>query len=122
MEKYLNTIQLISGIIAIVLIFAGLFLSTRKLSKEDSTKKIPTKTVIISTILIAAGLLVYAITKTCTNYANRDQEYDISVLYLFSLISVIKYFGFVMLLPLLFNYIRRRPGKDISDDNEETVA
>lgn len=117
----LNTIQLITGIIGVIFIFTGLFLSTRKLSKEDPTKKIPKKTVIISTLLIALGLMTYAITKACTLYANRDQEYDIMVLYFSSLINVLKYFGFVLLLPFLFNYLKRKPGNDKRNENEEAV-
>lgn len=119
MEKYLNIIQLVTGILAVVFIFSGLFLSIKKLSKEDESKKIPKNTVIISTVLIAFGLLLYAVTKTCTNYANRDQEYDIMVIYLSSMITVIKYFGFILLVPILFNYIKRRPRKVTNDDIEE---
>ena len=119
MEKYLNIIQLITGLLAVACIFTGLFLSIKKLSKEDESKKIPKNTVIISTILIAIGLLLFSVTKTCTNYAIRDQEYDISVLYLSSLITVIKYFGFVLLVPILFNYIKRRPKTVSNEDIEE---
>ena len=72
MEKYLNIIQLIAGILAIACIFTGLFLSIKKLSKEDESKKIPKNTVIISTVLIAIGLLLFSVTKTCTNYAKHN--------------------------------------------------
>ena len=118
MEKHLNIIQLVFGIIAIVCTFIGLLLSVKKLSKEDSGKKIPQKTLLISTVLIAFGLLCYAATKTCTAYANRDQEYDISALYLSSLINVIKYSGFLVLIPLLLNYIRRKPTEHGKKTNE----
>lgn len=118
MEQYLNYIQLISAIIAIALIFVGLFLSIRKLNKEDSTEKIPAATVRLSTILIIVGLLCYAVTKTCTNYANRDQEYDILVIYLASLIDVVKFFGFVALVPILLNFIKRKPQKPKQDSDK----
>lgn len=119
MENYLNLIQLITGIIAVISIFSGLFLSVKKLNKFDKSEKIPQKTVIISTLLIAAGLLLYAAAKTCTRYANRDQEYEISVLYLSSLIEVVKYFGFILLIPFLFNFLMRKPNrkKDKDEDN-----
>lgn len=115
MEQYLNLIQVISSVIGVALIFAGLFISIRKLNKEDSTEKIPVKTVRLSTILIIVGLLCYAVTKTCTNYANRDQEYDIIVIYLASLIDVVKFFGFVALVPILLNLIKRKPQKPAQD-------
>lgn len=115
MNNYLNIIQIVSGIIAVALIFSGLFLSVRKLNKEDSTEKIPAKTIKLSTILIVLGLLVYAITKTCTNYANSNGEYDLIVIYLASLIDVIKFFGFVALVPILLNLIKRKPQKPTED-------
>ncbi|MCQ2467268.1 MAG: hypothetical protein MJ166_07110 [Clostridia bacterium] len=119
MSNYLNIIQLVSGIAAIVLIFAGLFLSIRKLNKEDSSEKIPMSTVKLSTILIVLGLLLYAVTKTCTNYANRDQEYDLIVIYVASLIDVIKFFGFIALIPILLNYVKRRATKKVEEDTEK---
>lgn len=109
MAQYLNIIQIVSGITGIILIFSGLYMSIRKLNKEDSSEKIPAKTVKISTLLIVLGILIYAITKTCTNYANSEQEYDIFVIYLASLIDIVKFYGFVALVPLLLNFIKRKP-------------
>lgn len=111
MEQYLNIIQLVSGIAGIASIFIGLFLTIRKLNKEDSTTKIPSKTIKISTALIVLGLLLYAVTKTCTSYANRDQDYDVMAIYFASLIDVVKMFGFVALIPVLLNVLRRKSTK-----------
>lgn len=116
MSNYLNVIQLISGIVGVALIFTGLFLSIKKLNKEDSTAIVPGRIVKISTALIVLGLLSYAVTKTCTNYANRDQEYDLIVIYLASLIDVIKVFGFIALIPVLINVIRKNNRKSQSQE------
>lgn len=115
MEKYLNIVQIISGVIGVALVFAGLFISIKKLNKEDSSEKIPAKTIKISTALIILGLLFYTVTKTCTNLSNADQEYSVLVVYLASLIDVIKFFGFIALIPILLNLIKRKPQKKTSD-------
>lgn len=115
MTNYLNFIQFGSGIVGVVLIFIGLYMSIKKLNKEDSTSSIPTRTIWTSTILIILGLLIYAVTKTCSNYVSYSDTNSIAVIYLASLIDVIKLFGFVALIPLLLNFLTRKPQKNNSD-------
>ncbi len=109
----LNYIQLALGAASIVMIFLGLYTAFKKLDKEDSSKLLPVGTIIRSMIMIAVGLLFYAGVKTCTNIAaGAGEEYDITVIYMASAVDVIKYFGFFIFIPLLINFIRRKPVKN----------
>lgn len=113
--KMLNYIQLALGIAAIATIFIGLFTAFKKLDKEDSSKLLSTGTIIRSMVLVAAGLLLYAGVKTCTNIAaGAGEDYDIFVIYMASIVDVVKYFGFIIFVPLLINFVRRRPVKNDS--------
>ena len=108
MSEYLNYIQLISGILAAGLIFAGGFISAKKLNPEKY-EKIPVKTTVISTMLIIAGLLCYTLTKTCTNMTIVTEEhYELGTLYFASLEEVVKHLGFIVFLPLLFRLFKPR--------------
>ena len=117
MSDYLNYIQLISGITAAGLIFAGIFLNVKKLNPEKY-ETIPVKTTIISTVLIILGLLSYTLTKTCTNIVTEEQ-YEFGALYFASLEEVIKLLGFVVFIPLLFRLFKPKSRKD--DQTEEIV-
>ena len=101
MSEYYNLIQLISGIAAVIFIFLGIFLTIRQLNPEKY-ETIPVKSTIICTILIAAGLLFYAVVKTCTNLTVVTEEhYELTTVYLVSLGEVIKIFGFTVFIPLI---------------------
>ena len=118
MSDYLNYIQLISGILAAGLVFAGCFISAKKLNPEKY-EKIPVKTTVISTVLIIAGLLCYTLTKTCTNMTVvTEKHYEFGTLYFASLEEVVKYFGFVVFVPLLFRLFKpRSQNRDQIEDN-----
>ena len=119
-NDYLNIIQLICGIGAALFIFLGLFTSFRKLNKEDSTQKVPKKTMIRSMIFIGIGLILYAAVKTCTGISKDNGDNDLFTIYSAYLIEVIKYFGFLILIPLLINYLKKKPyNKPVEDDYEE---
>lgn len=119
MTEYLNYIQLGSGIIAAVLIFIGIFLSVKKLNPEKY-EVIPVKTTIVSTVIIIAGLLCYTLTKTCTNMTVVTEEhYEFWTLYFASLEEVIKLFGFVVFVPLLFRLFKPKSRK--KDQEEEII-
>lgn len=119
MSDYLNYIQLISGITAAGLIFAGIFLSAKKLNPEKY-ETIPVKTTVISTVLIILGLLSYTLTKTCTNMTIvTEEQYEFGALYFASLEEVIKLLGFVVFIPLLFRLFKPKSRKD--DQTEEIV-
>ena len=119
MSDYLNYIQLISGITAAGLIFAGIFLNVKKLNPEKY-ETIPVKTTIISTVLIILGLLSYTLTKTCTNMTIvTEEQYECGALYFASLEEVIKLLGFVVFIPLLFRLFKPKSRKD--DQTEEIV-
>ena len=106
MADYLNIIQLVTGIISAGLIFAGIFMSVKKLNPEKY-EEIPMKTTVISTLLILCGLLVFSITKTCTNLTiETEEQYELWSIYLASAGEVIEYFGFVALVPILFRLFR----------------
>lgn len=122
MSEYYNLIQIIAGIASVILIFTGIFLSINKLNPEKY-EIIPVKTTVISTALIAAGLLCYAVVKTCTNLTVVTEEhYDVSTIYFASLVEVIKVFGFVVFIPLLFRLFKpktRKPEKSEEEFSEE---
>ena len=125
MTDYLNYIQLASGILAVGFIFAGLFITAKKLNPEKY-EKIPVKTTVISTALIIAGLLCYTMVKTCTNMTVVTEEhYELGTIYYASLEEVVKYFGFVVFIPLLFRLFKPKSQKrdaieeDIQLETEE---
>ncbi len=125
MTDYLNYIQLVSGILAVGFIFAGLFITAKKLNPEKY-EKIPVKTTVISTALIIAGLLCYTMVKTCTNMTVVTEEhYELGTIYYASLEEVVKYFGFVVFIPVLFRLFKPKSQKrdaieeDIQLDTEE---
>ena len=125
MTDYLNYIQLVSGILAVGFIFAGLFITAKKLNPEKY-EKIPVKTTVISTALIIAGLLCYTMVKTCTNMTVVTEEhYELGTIYYASLEEVVKYFGFVVFIPLLFRLFKPKSQKrdaieeDIQLETEE---
>ena len=118
MAEYLNLIQIISGIFAVVLIFAGILMSVKKLNPEKY-EVIPVKTTVISTLLIILGLLSYAVMKTCTNMTVVTEEhYELWALYFASLEEVIKYFGFAVFIPVLFRLFKPRSRKEKPAEEE----
>ena len=123
MIEYYNLIQVISGVLAVIFIFLGIFLSVKKLNPEKY-ETIPLKMTLISTALIAIGLLLYAVVKTCTNLTVVTEEhYDVSTVYLVSLGEVIKLFGFIVFVPLLFKLFKprsRKPENNSEEIPEET--
>lgn len=125
MADYLNIIQLVTGILAAGLIFAGIFMSVKKLNPEKY-EKIPVKTTVISTLLIVLGLLSYAATKTCTNLTvETEEQYELWSIYIASVGEVIRFFGFIAFVPLLFRLFkpktqrRENDGEIIEDSSEE---
>ncbi len=105
-ETIIMIIQLISGLAAIVLIFAGLRTTIKKLDKDNRYVGVPKAVVLNSTKLIVFGLLALGVTKTCSNYEAMHADYSLLIIYLGSLIEMVKFFGFVALLPFLINYLR----------------
>ena len=100
--KMLNFIQLGLGLAAAACVFIGLFTTIRSLDKNDSSKKISKETIIRSMVLITLGLLLYSGVKTCSNMmTDSAADYDIGVIYLASVVDVIKIFGFVIFIPLI---------------------
>ncbi len=119
MTDYLNYIQIAAGILAAGFIFAGIFLSAKKLNPEKY-ETIPVKITVISTILIILGLLCYAVIKTCTNYTIVTEEhYDLGALYFASVEETVKLFGFIVFVPILFRLFKPKSRK--KDDVEETI-
>lgn len=116
MAEYLNLIQLISGVLAAAVVFAGIFMSVKQLNPEKYVT-IPVKSTVISTAVIIAGLLLFAITKTCTNLTEVTEEhYELGTIYLVSLGEVIKSFGFIAFVPLLFRLFK--PGKRKEENSD----
>lgn len=117
-ESYLNYIQLASGILAAALIFTGIFLSVKKLNPEKH-ETIPMKTTVISVCLIILGLLCYTATKTCTNLTVvTEEQYDVWAIYFASLGEVIKFFGFLALIPVIFRLFKPRSNREKPDEEE----
>lgn len=73
MTEYLNIIQLISGIATAVLVFVGLLMSVKALNPEKHDT-IPMKTTVISALVIALGLLCFAVYRTCSNLTVITEE------------------------------------------------
>ena len=100
--NYLNYIQLALGLLAAASVFVGIFLPVKKLKDEESTEKIPTKT------LILLGLLLYAGVKTCTFLTvETEEQYGVMTLYFTALVEVAKTLGFLVLIPALFRIFKR---------------
>lgn len=111
MSEYYNLIQVICGVLAVVFVFFGIFLSVKKLNPEKY-ETVPLKMTVISTALIIIGLLLYGVVRTCTNLTVVTEEhYDVSTVYLVSLGEVIKMFGFIVFVPLLFKLFKPRTRK-----------
>lgn len=120
MSEYYNLIQIIAGIASVALIFTGVLLSVKKLNPERY-ETIPVKSTVISTAFIAAGLLCYAIVKTCTNLTVVTEEhYVVSTIYFASLVEVIKMFGFIIFVPLLFRLFKPKTKKKENPEEEIT--
>lgn len=118
MSEYFNLIQVIATVAAVIFIFLGISISVKSLNPEKY-ETIPPKTTIISTALIVVGLLFYAVVKTCTNLTVVTEEhYDVSTVYLVSLGEVIKFFGFIVFVPLLFRLFKPRSRKPENNDEE----
>ena len=124
MSDYLNLIQVISGVLAAGLIFTGILLSVKKLNPEKHDT-IPVKTTLISTLLIAAGLICYTVIVACTNLTVVTEEhYELWTIFLASLEDVIKKFGFIVFIPLVFRLFkpknhREAPEEEIVEAAEE---
>ena len=123
MSEYYNLIQVICGVLAVIFVFLGIFLSVKKLNPEKY-ETMPLKMTVISTALIIIGLLLYGVVRTCTNLTVVTEEhYDVSTVYLVSLGEVIKMFGFIVFVPLLFKLFKprtRKPESSSEDIPEET--
>ena len=123
MSEYYNLIQVICGVLAVVFVFFGIFLSVKKLNPEKY-ETVPLKMTIISTALIIIGLLLYGVVRTCPNLTVVTEEhYDVSTVYLVSLGEVIKMFGFIVFVPLLFKLFKprtRRPESSSEENPGET--
>ena len=118
MSEYYNLIQVICGVLAVVFVFFGIFLSVKKLNPEKY-ETVPLKMTVISTALIIIGLLLYGVVRTCTNLTVVTEEhYDVSTVYLVSLGEVIKMFGFIVFVPLLFKLFKPRTRKPESSSEE----
>ncbi len=116
MHEYFNLIQIITGVIAAALIFTGIFISVKKLNPEKY-EVMPVKTTVISTALIILALLIFAVTKTCTNLTvETEEQYELWTVYLASLGEVIKSFGFVIFVPLLFRLFKPRSHKENTEE------
>jgi glucose uptake protein GlcU len=118
MSEYYNLIQVICGVLAVVFVFFGIFLSVKKLNPEKY-ETVPLKMTVISTALIIIGLLLYGVVRTCTNLTVVTEEhYDVSTVYLVSLGEVIKMFGFIVFVPLLFKLFKPRTRRPESSSEE----
>ena len=119
MSEYLNYIQLASGILSAGFVFAGIFISAKKLNPEKY-EMIPVKTTVISTALIIAGLLCYTLMKTCTNMTIvTEEQYELGTLYFASLEEVVKSLGFIVFFPVVFRLFK--PKSQRRDQIEEDI-
>ncbi|MBO4636916.1 MAG: hypothetical protein J5685_07195 [Clostridiales bacterium] len=114
----LNYIQIACGIIAIILIFTGLFITVKKLKKPDDNKKDRIDSIIRSTLFIIFGILFYSGTRTCTNLiSDTAGDFSIVTVYLASVVEVIKVFGFIILLPAVLNMLAPKTArKEVETD------
>ena len=62
MSEYYNLIQVICGVLAVIFVFLGIFLSVKKLNPEKY-ETVPLKMTVISTALIIIGLLLYGVVR-----------------------------------------------------------
>ncbi|MCR5529219.1 MAG: hypothetical protein K6F49_08380 [Saccharofermentans sp.] len=105
----INYIQLALGLSSVACIFIGLVTTLRCLDRNDSSKDIPRDKIIKSTLLIVLALLLFSGVKTCSNLTSAEAaDYDITVVYLASVVEVAKIFGFLVFIPLLIKVLRPR--------------
>lgn len=117
MVSWLTIIQLLSGLGAAVTIFIGLYMSVKKLNPEDRSSEIPKDIVYKSTRLLVIGLLLYTVTKSLTLYSSAPSEDYFSCAGA-ALVSVLKTFGFIILIPFLLNYVRVSNYKKKTTDDQ----
>ena len=64
--------------------------------------------------------MIFAVTTTCTNYTVATEEhYELGTLYIASLGEVIKHYGFIVFVPLLFRLFKPKSHRS---ENEEGPA
>lgn len=118
-DTVLTVITLASGLGAAVFAFSGLRNSASKLDKEDRTVAIPKKIIIRSTFFMVIAILLFAVTRTCGEIGKPEaKDLDIAVVYLHTLVETVKYFGFIILLPFVLNYVRTTKNKNRNSSEE----
>ena len=118
-ETILTILMIVAGVEAAVFAFLGLRNSTSKLDKEDRTVAIPKKVIIRSTFFMVIAILLFAVTRTCGEIGKPEaKDLDIAVVYLHTLVETVKYFGFIILLPFVLNYVRTTKNKKRNSSEE----
>lgn len=118
-ETMITTVMAVSGIAAAVFAFLGLRNSASKLDKEDRTVAIPRKVIIRSTIYMIFAVLLLAVMRTCGELGKPEaRDLDIIIVYLHTLVETVKYFGFIILIPLVLNYVRTTKNKNRNSSEE----
>ncbi|MBO4408014.1 MAG: hypothetical protein J5786_01915 [Clostridiales bacterium] len=118
-DMIITIITATSGIAAAVFAFLGLRNSASKLDKEDRTVAIPKKVIIRSTVYMIFSILLLAVMRTCGELGKAEaKDLDIIIVYLHTLVETVKYFGFIILLPVVLNYVRTTKNKNRNSSEE----
>ena len=118
-ETILTIIMIVAGVEAAVFAFLGLRNSTSKLDKEDRTVAIPKKVIIRSTVFMVLSIFFLTVMRTCGEIGKPEaQDLDLIVVFLHTLVETVKYFGFIILLPFVLNYVRTTKNKKRNSSEE----
>ena len=118
-ETILTILMIVAGVEAAVFAFLGLRNSTSKLDKEDRTVAIPKKVIIRSTVFMVLSIFFLTVMRTCGEIGKPEvQDLDLIVVFLHTLVETVKYFGFIILLPFVLNYVRTTKNKKRNSSEE----
>lgn len=113
----LNIIQILCGIAAAVCIFIGIRKPIKQLNGENRSQEISKDIIFNSTKMVIIGLLLFTVTKGITNYVAANEEEKIFFpCYTAALVSTIRYFGFLVAIPFILDYIRASNNKKPKND------
>ncbi len=114
----LNIIQIVCGIAAAVCIFIGISKPIKQLNGENRSQEISKDIIFNSTKMVIIGLLLFTVTKSITNYvAASEEEKMFFPCYTAALVSTVKNFGFLVLIPFILDYIRASSNKRPKSDD-----
>ena len=105
----IRTIVTFAGLIgAVVLLFVGFRGTTKELKKDDATRTVPREVLIRSTIYLVCALLCVVISYAAMHFTEyQEGACSFGQLLLGCFVSVLRSFGWIVLIPWLLNLFRK---------------